>query len=178
MAREISLQERAAIYYHITAHCDDWYQLYRIAKGDEALNKLNSDEVRAATVSRWKKSEAIQNALKEIRCILDMEHREIAEQAVEDYKNQPDDAELSEVDFLDRDEFLQYLNRQANRIHDEKIKNDYLKMISDNLRFKDAEKVSENEDEKIKAYLPIQCGECECYKRCAACTFDICPVEV
>lgn len=176
MAKEITQAERAAIYYHLAGHCNDWQQLYKIAKGEEALSKLRSDDVRNVTVSRWKKSPTIQNAIKEIKCLLDMERKEIEEDAVKAYKESPEETEISEdVNFLDRDEFLKYLNRQANRIKDEKLRGDYLKMISDNLRFKEAEKVSE--DEKVRAYLPIQCENCECYKRCAACTFTACPVE-
>ena len=164
MSREITVQERAAIYYHLVGRCDDWYQLYRIAKGDEALNKLSSDEVKAASVSRWKKSEAMQKAIKEVRCILDMEKNEIEAKAVETYKEDPEDAEVKQdVNFLDRDEFLRYLNKQANRIQDEKSRNETLKMISDNLRYKDMDREKEGDEDIMRFYVPITCSECPLY---------------
>lgn len=182
MAREITLQERAAIYYHLSGKCTDWAQLYRIAKGDDALDRLSNDESRAATVSRWKKSESIQNAIKETSYLLQREREEAYKRAVEAYRQNQENPEgdkiLSEVNFLDRDEFLAYLNKQANRIQDEKTRNETLKMISDNLRFKDMEKESEAGEDMHRFYTPLTCHDCELYKRCKECTFDVCPVEV
>ena len=182
MAKELTHAEKAAIYYHLSGKCTDWAQLYRIAKGDDALDRLSNDESRAATVSRWKKSESIQNAIKETSYLLQREREEAYKRAVEAYRQNQENPEgdkiLSEVNFLDRDEFLAYLNKQANRIQDEKTRNETLKMISDNLRFKDMEKESEAGEDMHRFYTPLTCHDCELYKRCKECTFDVCPVEV
>lgn len=179
MAKNITIPERAAVYYHICAGCNDWAQLYKIAKGEDALDRLNSDESRAATVSRWKKSEHIQNAIKETTYLLQREREEADRRAVEAYRenqeNQEGDKLLSEINFLDRDEFLAYLNKQANRIQDEKTRNETLKMISDNLRFKDMEKETQDAEEIRRFYTPMTCDECVLYQRCKVCPLDKCP---
>lgn len=178
MARDITHAERAAIYYHLSGKCSDWTQLYIIAKGNGALDRLSTDESRAATVSRWKKSESIQNAIKETAYILQREREEADKRAVEAYKmnqeNPDGETPLTEVNFLDRDEFLAYLNKQANRIQDEKTRNETLKMISDNLRFKDMEKENEEHEEQVRAYLPLQCHDCVLYQRCKGCPLEKC----
>ena len=74
-----------------------------------------------------------------------------------------------QTDFLDRDEFLKFLNDRANdKQLDDKTRNDILKMLSDNLRYKDADK---NEiDEIQRFYTPITCKDCEIYRRCSGCS--------
>lgn len=180
MAKELTHAERAAIYYHLSGKCSDWAQLYRIAKGDDALERLSSDESRAATVSRWKKSESIQNAIKETAYLLQREREELDAKAVENYKEGKERAEQGETlsettNFLDRDEFLAYLNKQANRIQDEKTRNETLKMISDNLRFKDMEKENGESEEMRRFYTPMICEECPLYVRCKKCPLEKCP---
>lgn len=175
MAKEITQSERAAIYYHLVGRCDNWQELYKIAKGEDAYNRLTEGSQNVA-VSRWKNSDSIQNAIKEISYLLQKEREEIEARAVDNFKNRPQEegGSLSDVNFLDRDEFLQFLNKQANRISDEKTKNDYLKMISDNLRFKDMEK--DKEDEEIRRfYIPLTCQDCDLYNRCKVCPLDKCP---
>ena len=177
MAREITLQERAAIYYHITAHCEDWYQLYRIAKGDEALSKLNSDDVRSATVSRWKTSEAIRKAVKEIGCIVEMERKEIEANAIEEYKRQPEDGPaLPATNFLNLDEFLEYANGMANKIKDEKEQRAWVEMIGKYMNFKESEEAA-TDNERRHFYTPLECDKCVIYQKCKDCKFDVCPVE-
>lgn len=178
MAKELTHAEKAAIYYHIFGKCEDWVQLYKIAKGEDAYNRL-SEISRAAMVSRWKLSEPVQTMIKDTNYIREREREEADKRAVEAYRENQENPEgdkiLSEVNFLDRDEFLAYLNKQANRIQDEKTRNETLKMISDNLRFKDMEKESEGYEEMRRFYLPLQCHDCELYKRCKECPLEKCP---
>ena len=174
MAREITLQERAALYYHLSARCNDWQQLYRIAKGDNALSELINDETRASTVSRWKKSEAIQTALKEIRCILDMERTETEARAVEEYKKQPEESqELTETNFLNLEEFLDYANSMANKIKDEKEQRAWVEMIGKYMNFRETEENAENERRHF--FTPMECAKCPIYHKCKDCTLSPCP---
>ena len=50
MARDITQAEKAALYYHLVGKCNDWEQLYKIAKGEEAFNKLSTAS-KSASVS-------------------------------------------------------------------------------------------------------------------------------
>ena len=77
------------------------------------------------------------------------------------------------TNFLDRDEFLKFLNDRANQITDDKLRNDILKMLSDNLRYKDTERDENNEIQRF--YTPITCENCEIYKRCKGCNVSGCP---
>lgn len=178
MAKELTQAEKAAIYYHLVGKCDDWSQLYNIAKGEGTLEKMEKSS-RPSMVSRWKNADHIQTAIKEISFLLQREREEFAERAVQAYKDNQENptsgTTLAEVNFLDRDEFLSYLNKQANRIQDEKTRNETLKMISDNLRYKDMDKEKEEDEEVRRFYTPMVCHECPLYIRCQKCPLDECP---
>lgn len=68
-----------------------------------------------------------------------------------------------EVDFRDREQFLNFLNAEANRLSDQKARLDVLKMLSDLQRMKEAENGKNGEIQRF--YTPLQCSECELYLR-------------
>lgn len=71
-----------------------------------------------------------------------------------------------EVDFRDREQFLNFLNAEANRIKDGKTRLDVLKMLSDLQRMKEAESGRNGEIQRF--YTPLQCGDCELYRKARA----------
>lgn len=71
-----------------------------------------------------------------------------------------------EIDFRDRESFLNFLNKEANRINDQKTRLDVLKMLSDLLRMKEAESGREGEIQRF--YTPLSCRDCELYRIKAA----------
>lgn len=178
MARDITQAEKAALYYHLVGKCNDWEQLYKIAKGEEAFNKLSTAS-KSASVSKWKNSDAIQAEIKNISYLVQKEQEEAQERAVQAFKDNQEKEDgkgnLAEINFLDRDEFLSYLNKQANRIQDEKSRNETLKMISDNLRYKDMDREKEGDEDIRRFYTPMVCNECPLYLRCQKCPLDECP---
>lgn len=68
-----------------------------------------------------------------------------------------------EVDFRDREQFLNFLNAEANRIKDGKTRLDVLKMLSDLQRMKEAENGKNGEIQRF--YTPLQCSECVLYRK-------------
>lgn len=68
-----------------------------------------------------------------------------------------------EIDFRDREQFLNFLNAEANRLSDQKARLDVLKMLSDLQRMKEAESGKNGEIQRF--YAPLQCSECELYRR-------------
>lgn len=65
------------------------------------------------------------------------------------------------VDFSDRGQMMQALNRLAANAKDDKTQIDVFKIIADLQRFKDSAKIN---DEDIKRfYMPLKCQECELY---------------
>ena len=71
-----------------------------------------------------------------------------------------------EVDFRDREQFLNFLNAEANRIKDGKTRLDVLKMLSDLQRMKEAENGKNGEIQRF--YTPLQCRDCELYCKAKA----------
>lgn len=68
-----------------------------------------------------------------------------------------------EVDFRDREQFLNFLNAEANRIKDGKTRLDVLKMLSDLQRMKEAENGKNGEIQRF--YMPLQCHNCVLYRK-------------
>ena len=60
---KITDQEKAAIYYHIFASCQDRHILYRIAAGEDKYNRL-TDSSKKVTVNRWFNLPRIQEFIK------------------------------------------------------------------------------------------------------------------
>ena len=88
-------------------------------------------------------------------------------------KSQTESARNESVNFLDRDEFLKFLNDRANEISDDKLRNDILKMLSDNLRYKDSETAENSEIQRF--YTPKLCENCQIYNKCKDCKIENCP---
>ena len=169
--------DKAAICYHVFADCDDKAILFRIAEGENRYNKLTANS-KKVTISRWYNSAKIQ---KGIEIYSDMKNRKIEALKreflemleTETKKSQTESARNESVNFLDRDEFLKFLNDRANKISDDKLRNDILKMLSDNLRYKDSETAENNEIQRF--YTPKLCENCQIYNKCKDCKLENCP---
>ena len=158
--------ERAAIYLHIFENLNDRRTLYSIAFGSEKCKTLNENSLKTMS-SNWFKSFRIQNFIKEFKQNQDKQTEiltnEITERVKTETTNQLNQKNQDEnINFLDRDEFLQFLNSRANEITDDKLRNDILKMLSDNLRYKDGENDENNEIQRF--YTPLLCKDCQLYK--------------
>ena len=173
--RKLSDSEKAALYFYLIENEKDWEKIYSIAIGEERFNNLTANS-KQANSSRWKRSARVQFGLGEIKKEFEERERKIKETAV----NELGGTETTKIkekdiktDFLNRDEFLQFLNLRANQITDDKLRNDILKMLSDNLRYKESDKEQENDIQRF--YTPITCQDCDIYKRCANCSIEECP---
>lgn len=169
-------RQKAAIYFHLVAGCKDRELLFRIAEGDERVNKL-TDNSKLQMANRWFNSERIKDGINEIRYQLERQRQEDIKKAVssqeqESIKRATETADFDKINFLDRDEFLKFLNDRANEITDDKLRNDILKMLSDNLRYKDSDQTDDST--QIKAYLPVICSECAIYNKCKGCNISQC----
>ena len=179
MIKGINDQEKAALYFQVLERCEDWQRVFKIAIGAERYNNL-SDKAKQTSSSRWKNSASVQLSLREIQTAIKAKENQIREET----KKAPteESAELREqktkratikTDFLNRDEFLQFLNEKANENIDDKLRNEILKMLSDNLRYKDSDKESENDIQRF--YTPVLCESCEIYNKCKGCKVAECP---
>jgi hypothetical protein len=177
---DITKAEKAAIYYALIERCNDWQEVYKIAIGAERFNAL-TDKAKQSNASRWKTSHKIQKAREEIEAILIAKEKAIKEKAIQEANNGETEPpkgttnknNTEQTDFLNRDEFLKFLNTRANEITDDKLRNDILKMLSDNMRYKESEKDDNTEIQRF--YTPVTCTDCEIYKKCKGCRLADCP---
>lgn len=177
---DITKAEKAAIYYAIFERCNDWQEVYKIAIGSERFNAL-TDKAKQSGASRWKMSHKIQKAKEEIEAILTAKEKAIKEKAIQEANNGETEAtkgttkktNVEETDFLNRDEFLKFLNTRANEIQDDKLRNDILKMLSDNMRYKESEKDEQTDIQRF--YTPVICENCAIYNKCKDCNVINCP---
>ena len=169
--------EKAAIVYHVFAGCKDRKILFQIAEGEERVKRLKPKSL-DTTCNNWINSHKIQEGIKLFKTIQEQRKDEIitAFQAGRETENENTTRknEVSDkTNFLDRDEFLQFLNSRANAIQDDKLRNDILKMLSDNLRYKDTERDENNEIQRF--YTPVTCENCTIYQKCKDCKLSNCP---
>lgn len=163
---QLTKTEKAAILFQVLTDCNDKELIYLLANGSERYNKL-SEKSKPATYYKWFRRPEIQEEIKKAIAETEQKKQEFinkyvrlgATEAPEEQRRLKRNA----TNFLDRDEFLQFLNDKANDIQDDKLRNDILKMLSDNLRYKDTERDENNEIQRF--YIPLTCKDCELYKQ-------------
>lgn len=173
--RKLNDSERASLYFYLIEGVKDWERVYCVAVGEERFNNLTPNSKQANT-SRWKRSARVQFGLGEIKKEFEERERKIKEVAVNELgetETPKSKGKDIKTDFLNRDEFLQFLNVRANQITDDKLRNDILKMLSDNLRYKESDKEENNEIQRF--YTPMICKECPIYRKCSSCKVEECP---
>lgn len=161
--KNITLREKAAIIFTIITGIDDGFTLYTIARG-ENNHKNRESYLRNGNILKHK--EHIQLYYKEAENIINnyirkrldgnnnlIEHGEI---------NEKDTFTLKNINFTNPEEFISYLNDQANNLPDERDRREYLKMLSDLLRFKEGSK--SNMDDIQRFYTPVNCQNCAIYQ--------------
>ncbi len=164
--------EKAAIYYYVATNCDDRSLIYKLAKGADKFNKLK-DSSKRQSISKWFNLPEVVERIKFETYSQEKTKREEAEKYIKVGETETTQAQsLEAVNFLNRDEFLKFLNERANQITDDKQRNDILKMLSDNMRYKEAENQEQTEIQRF--YTPIDCTKCEIYNRCKGCNLDKC----
>lgn len=178
-------REKMCIIYAIRTNqlktTEDWKKIY-IASRQTLTENQASQSTHATNVSRWKCSNKVQMFVHEQTEIFQDELNRMKADAVEDYirkiQNKVEGEEnknvtvpsreeiknkivTGQIDFQDREQFLEFLNKQANSITDEKERLNYLKLISDLLRLKETDTKSNEEIQRF--YTPLQCDSCPMY---------------
>lgn len=146
----ISLEEKMAICYAIIEDIRDWHKVFKYAHGIP-----ESEEVHQQRVYDWKRLTRITNYIAMVRARTGI--YEGADPAKVNVV--PKDGQ---VDFTDRDQFINYLNGQINTLGDDSTKTKYLQMLSDLLRYKESRPEGENEVQRF--YTPLTCRDCVLYK--------------
>ena len=154
-ARLTENQIRALIYFGLD-HDLSITDIYKLCYPDSKVTDIVS------TASMWKRGKKVTAIFESVKNEIERKRVKMAEELSHD-KN----GNLSQiVDFTDKSEFIKYLNQAANRITDDKLKNDILKMLSDHLDFKDESKRDES-NQIQRFYLPLRCQDCNLYQEWA-----------
>lgn len=169
--------ERAAIIFYVFGGCKDRKILFQIAEGENRVNRLNENSLKTIC-NTWFNSHKIQSGIKYFSTLKQDHENEIINKYIEGLETETTNQDEKQknnlkTNFLDRDEFLQFLNDKANTIQDDKLRNDILKMLSDNLRYKDSDTDEISEIQRF--YTPITCENCVIYQRCKGCNISNCP---
>lgn len=145
-------QIKAVIYYGLDRELST-LEIYKICYPEDNIKDL------ASKASSWKRGQRIAAIFAEVRNEIKGREEEREKGNKMDENGKP----LPAIDFTNKAEFIKYLNHAANRITDDKLKNDILKMLSDHLDFKDESKRDES-NQIQRFYLPLRCHDCKLYQ--------------
>lgn len=177
MYNDLNERQKAAVLYHVVGGCNDWAELFIIAEGETRYNSL-TDKSKRQTVSNFKRSDKITQAVADLKYRIDRQKEEERKKIIQEWESESQNMQglsgLNEdINFLDPEQFLQHANEQANRIKDDKERRSWLEMIAKLMNYKEQ---NDSETTEIKRfYIMKTCENCEIYQRCKGCEFSKCP---
>lgn len=157
--RELKIEEKAALTYGYFNNIKSWRILFDLCHKYEG----SSENGHAVNTTKWKKDEAVQRYWAELKAIDEVRISQQVEIRLAKIEKEGGIHSTDGVDFTDMAQFITYLNAQANTISDERDRREYLKMLSDLMRFK--ESGQRKDDDIHRFYTPLQCGQCPLYKK-------------
>ena len=134
---------------------------------DKNLSNLSKASLKTY-VSNWRNNPEVKDYILNLQIEKRKANQDTSKINIDDLKpveSEPRNKETesaNNVNFLDRDEFLKFLNDRANEVQDDKLRNDILKMLSDNQRYKDIDKAENQEINRF--YTPLTCSDCPLYQ--------------
>ena len=172
--RQLTEIEKAALTYKYYNGVKSFEPAFILSHPEK---KLKPDSLKSS-VSHWKNSPEVQNYLTELaaRDKIRLQNY-INSTRTNDNDKQPGTEANAEttgpetnggtfsgswINFRDINEFLKYCEAQANRITEEKDKQQYLKMIAELMRFKEQDKTT---GDLQRFYVPLQCSKCPLYNK-------------
>ncbi len=165
--KPITEREKAAIYYHLYAGCDEWTTLYLIAYDGPAA-EWKSDRYLSDRASKWKRSEKIRSFLEEARKIKNINEAEHDKEITRKAMERTAESESAKkggkgekgkfIDYADPANQRAKLNELVNQASDPGEALDALKVIIAGQR---DDKQAAREQQTQRFYTPKQCEGCE-----------------
>lgn len=168
MKNELSQREKIVIEFLALSGSRSWRECYAMSRD----KFVDPGDVHPVTLSKWKNSKIVQDYFNTVLFRHNQEIKNEIQNAIKQERQKEEEKQPSpsnknvtsqEIDFTDRNQFIKYLNQAVNGLQDDKQKTDYLKMLSDLLRFKESETGQENEIQRF--YTPLTCQNCALYRQ-------------
>lgn len=158
---ELSDKEKAAVTYAYFHRIEDWSVVFDICH-----TYKTGGHGKQVAVSKWKNHKAVKQYYAEVKAMDEVRVANLLSVELEKAKKEGSSTPVGKVDFTDLAQFISFLNAQANTITDDRDKREYLKMLSDLMRFRESGQKSE--DDIHRFYTQIKCGECPLHKEAEA----------
>ena len=172
--KTLSEREKAALYYHYFAGCNDWPLLFRIADNAPFNDLLKDSKNLSDYASKWKRSEKVITFLRQLQTqeiIKEHQKREEIEKDLqtaaesERTEKEPERKKTKFVDYTNPDNQRHKLNELINDASDPGEALDALKVIISGQR---DDRQAAREQKQVRAYLPITCESCPLYQKAKA----------
>ena len=173
--RELTKREKAAIIYGIVTGCQDWNEIYLLAKSPDPDHDETNKKTLREYASKWKHTAAVVQFYNEQNDIFTLKYdaaraaaanagnsEEETEEGNETGKQENKKRKTAEIDFTTTDNALKELNRLANEIQDPKARADAIQAIQKLITATRQE--AENGPDIQRFYIPVACRSCKLYE--------------